>query len=220
MEPDPIKHAFAKVKQDVLNLQSQLAELKQEIQELKRTLISTTHPLLPPTHRQQTSNTSTHNLPLEAPKTENSTISTGNRGVPTDRQTDQQTGTNLEKFAQMSTNNALEEEHISKVISSINLLKADLAAKFKSLTKQEFSVFSSIYLLEQQTKNHIDYNLLSKKLSLTESSIRDYVQRIIKKGIPLIKTKENNKKILLTIPEDFKRLASLDAILSVREAEK
>jgi hypothetical protein len=63
----------------------------------------------------------------------------------------------------------------------------------------------------------VDYPSISQKLSLSESSIRDYVLKLAKKGIPIEKSKENNKKIYLKIEENFKKLASLQTILQLRE---
>ena len=77
-------------------------------------------------------------------------------------------------------------------------------------------VFTTIYQLEEQTLS-VDYFNISEKLKLTESSIRDYVQRIIKKGFPLVKTKENNKKVLLSISQDLRKIASLSTIIQLRE---
>ncbi len=77
-------------------------------------------------------------------------------------------------------------------------------------------VFSTIYQLEEQGFI-VDYPLLASKLSLSESSIRDYTLKIIKKGIPLLKNKENNKKITLSISLDLKKIASLNTILQLRE---
>ena len=59
-------------------------------------------------------------------------------------------------------------------------------------------VLSSIYQLEDQGYL-VDYPLLSSKLSLSQSSIRDYIQRIINKGFSLSKEKVNNKQIILHI---------------------
>ena len=76
-------------------------------------------------------------------------------------------------------------------------------------------VFSTIYELEEQGFI-VDYNILSEKLNLTESSIRDYVLRLIKKGIPLGKNRENNKKITLSISRDLRKIASLETIHKLR----
>ena len=77
-------------------------------------------------------------------------------------------------------------------------------------------VFSTVYQLEEQGFT-VDYPLLAQKLSLTESSIRDYIQKLIKKGTPIVKTKENNKRILIQISPDLKKIASLSAIYQLRD---
>src|SRR3989344_5495488 len=225
----PIKQAFSKVKQDILSLQSEIFSIKHQLEELTRTLNTSTLRQITPTDRQQISNTPTHDLPLEAPETPNFNISTGNRGVPTDRQTDQQTDNKHQKFAQLSENKEIEYQEkleeiekpleVSNVLNSISSLRIDLQKKFKSLTNQEFLVFTTLYMQEEQGKNP-DYHSLSIALKLTESSIRDYILRIIKKGIPVDKTKINNKKIILSLSENLKKLASLETIINIREASK
>jgi len=42
-------------------------------------------------------------------------------------------------------------------------------------------------------------------------------EKIIKKGVPVVKSKENNKKVTLSIPPEFKKMASLQSIISLRE---
>jgi hypothetical protein len=51
---------------------------------------------------------------------------------------------------------------------------------------------------------------------LTESSIRDYIGRLIKKGIPLDKVKINNKTIHISISQNLKKVATLPTILQLR----
>ena len=63
---------------------------------------------------------------------------------------------------------------------------------------------------------HSDYKTLSKRLNLTESSIRDYIGKLIKKGIPVEKIKLNNKNIQLSISPNLKKIASLSTILQLR----
>jgi len=89
----------------------------------------------------------------------------------------------------------------SEILENLDNLKKEIRLKFKRLTTQEFKVFSAIYQLEQEQKQ-VDYTLLSNKLKLSESSIRDYISRIIFKGIPIIKQKINNKQIILHISQD------------------
>ncbi len=112
-----------------------------------------------------------------------------------------------------------EENHLDKakeILDSLDALKKDVRIKIKRLTNKEMQVFSLLYSLEN-TGEQVDYPLLSNKLNLSESSIRDYIGRIIKKGIPLIKEKIQNKRIILHISQDLKKIASLDTILKLRE---
>lgn len=104
----------------------------------------------------------------------------------------------------------------SSLISQLDSFKKDLRLKLKKLTSQEMLVYSAIYQFESQGEL-VDYTLLSSKLNLSQSSMRDYIQKIVSKGLPLDKEKINNKKILLHIPSDFKKLASLQTILTLRD---
>ena len=45
----------------------------------------------------------------------------------------------------------------------------------------------------------------------------ELIHKIIKKGIPIDKLKQDNKKIILKIPDDLKRIASLQTIKTLRE---
>jgi len=135
-------------------------------------------------------------------------ISTGNQGVQTDRQTDRQT----DKSRGNTLNNAYE------ALESLEILKKELKTKLNKLTDQELLVFTTIYQLQEQGIK-VNYKTLSKKLSLTESSIRDYIKRLIFKEIPLEKQKENNKEIFLLIPSNLRKLATINTILQLRETK-
>ena len=78
------------------------------------------------------------------------------------------------------------------------------------------SVFSTIYQLGE-LEQELTYKIISKHLKLSESSIRDYVQRMINKGIPIKKQKINNKKICLSISLELKKIATLSTIIQLRE---
>jgi len=230
---DQIKEAFFRIKQDISDLKDQILTMSNEIIEIKRTINNSLNPLnkVDSTYNEQIQtnqqeyptyqNNPTDNLPLEAVKTPNFNSSTGNEGVPTDRQTNQQTD-NYAQFFQK--NNKIEEktdkishiDRVSELLNSLDSLKKDIRSQFKKLTKQEMLIFSSIYQLEEEGFV-VDYSILASKLALSESSIRDYVLRIIKKGIPLKKTKENNKKVIISVQKELKKLASLQTILALRE---
>ena len=105
---DPIKEAFSKAKQDIQELRAQLAEISFQLEEIKRTLRQTnqptdkptlqqTHPTLEPTDSPPipTQNKpSFPKMPLYDLKSPNTDFSTGNRGVPTDRQTNPEPSSN------------------------------------------------------------------------------------------------------------------------------
>lgn len=220
---DPIKEAFARAKQDIDNLQRQIDSLLSEIDKIKRTLDHSNSQTSTQTHSSQfqesktitSTDNPTHMLtfpqdwPLEAFKRPISNTSIGNEGVPTDRQTDQQT--DRQPISTLSN-----ISQVSQVLDSLDSIKQSLRMQFKRLTSQEMLVFSTIYQLEEEGFS-VDYSLISKKLSLSESSIRDYALKITKKGIPLTKLKQGNKKVLLSVPPELKRIASLPAILALRE---
>ncbi len=107
-------------------------------------------------------------------------------------------------------------QEASEILDSLDTLKKEIRRKFKKITKQEMLVFSTIYELEEQYRE-VDYNKIALKLGLSQSSIRDYVQKMINKGIPITKEKLNNKKILLHISPELKKIASLSTIVSLRE---
>jgi len=221
MNEEKVREAFSRAKKDIHTLQSQISELTTEIKQLKRTLDQTD------TSDRQTDRHKTQTVPQEIGgfSSPNLAVSTGNEGVQTDRQTIRQTDRHGQKFAQTSSETSqqtsqqdpiTQAEKVSEVLNSLNTLKRDLRSQFKKLTPQEMFVFSTIYQLTEQGLE-VDYSLVAEKTHLTQSSIRDYIQKIIQKNIPLIKSKDNNKRIILSIPSDFKSMASLQTILSLRD---
>ncbi|MDP1728609.1 MAG: winged helix-turn-helix transcriptional regulator, partial [archaeon] len=89
--------------------------------------------------------------------------------------------------------------------------------KFKTITQQEMLVFSTIYQVGEQFPEGVEYRQIAQKLGLSESSIRDYTQKLISKGIPVDKIKLNNKKILLKISQKLRNIASLATLMKLRE---
>jgi len=180
--------------------------------------------------------TSTHSSTLrqevEGSKPQNLAISTGNQGVSTDRQTDTSTDTsthkgsfNLQSSSPENTNiipnqynnpNESIIKQASELIENLDNIKKEVRLKFKRLTNQEMKVFTLLYQLDNQQID-VDYNILAKNLNLTQSSIRDYIQRITAKGIPIDKEKIDNKKIIIHISQDLKKIASIETILKLRD---
>jgi hypothetical protein len=162
---------------------------------------------------------------LNYPKTDSSTR---NWGVPTNQQTNKQTDISTDLIWNKHRENTLKfhesskslKQHIldaAEILNSLDNLRKEVRIKFKSITNQEMLVFSTIYELEQIYPGGIEYEQIALKLKLSSSSIRDYVQKLINKGVPILKKKVNNKKILLKISDELKKIATLDTIIKLRE---
>jgi len=231
---DFIKEAFSKVKQDVSVLRDELNNLKNELKENRELMIKlcesvqemfsqinqisaktksieeTKFNYINPAHTQinpiNKGNFSANSSFLKSLNKGNSEFSTGNQGVPADRQTNQQTD--------RQTENSI--ENAAEMVKSLDNLKKEIYQKFKKLTEQEWLVFLTIYQFDEE-KGYSDYRILAEKLNLTESSIRDYVARLINKGVPVDKTKLNNKNIRLNISKSIKQIASLSTLLYLRD---
>jgi hypothetical protein len=250
---EQIKEAFFKVKQDIELLKKEMFTLNEGLIETRKSLIEVceilkeysnkkkdkidsnsveesltnnhshnpAHPIIisaTPTHNPA------HNVLQNPLNTQNIGISTGNQGVPTDRQTDRQTDQQTDKGSHNTQNTTKKEyteikdnsiDNALHILESLDNIKKELRLKFKRLTEQELTVFSTIYQLSD-VEGHTDYKNLSDKLKLTESSIRDYIGRLIKKGIPVEKVKINNKTIQLSISPNLKKIATLSTILQLR----
>jgi len=230
---DEIKQAFQKVKTDIdflfqglNNIKLELGETRQEMVEICQILgqinekihekpekTTSTQPIAKPTIP---AHPSTHDGSLEALKPQNMVFSTGNQGVPTDKQTNRQTDNKHE--IEPKTEEIMENsiDNAAKILDSLDSIKKEIRLKFKRLTEQEILVFSTLYQIDEET-GPTDYKTIAKKLGLTESSIRDYVGRLIKKGIPVDKKRINNKIIQLSISQNLKKIASLPTILQLRD---
>jgi len=230
-QKDALREAFQKIKQDISSLYSEINSLKRNLVSLNYEMARIAEILLKitenipkkqsethPTHQQinQTDRVKSPTITTHNPTNtslfykEKQLFSTGNEGVPTDRQTNQQT----DNRTQNPPKNSIEDA--AKILSSLDSLKKEIRLKFKQLTDQELLVFSTIYQMEEDHLT-VDYKTLALKLNLTESSIREYIGRLLKKGIPIEKQKVNNKKILLSVSQNLKKIASLATILQLRD---
>ncbi|MAE49339.1 hypothetical protein CMI48_00775 [Candidatus Pacearchaeota archaeon] len=235
---DPVKEAFTKVKQDIKFLQEQITQIHEELQEINRTIPRQTDRHINQTDLDTSTDISTHNMPLEPVSEQFPVSSIGNEGVSTDRQTIRQTDNSLnqaensqqnttethlnqqenaQKFAQSSGNEPQNQfNEATEAIAALEAIQGNIKTQISSLTPQEFAVFTHIYQhnLQETTPS---YQQLAQEFGLSESSIRDHVKGLIVKGIPIEKTKHNNKKITLKLAENLQKIASLDALLLLRE---
>ena len=227
MEEEKIKEAFLKVKKDMDSLNNEISQIKSEIHQIYGFLSeipSSTIRQINPTHPATSTDNPTHPQEIGGLKHPNLGISIGNEGASTDRQTDRQTDnpthllSGIPEIPYEIPSKSIEKNifEATKILNSLDTIKKQIRLKFKHLTSQEMLVFSTIYQLEEQNIQP-DYKQIAQKLKLSESSIRDYIQRIINKGIPIIKHKINNKKLVLSISPELKNIASLSTIIKLRE---
>jgi len=222
---DPLKEAFQKIKEEMILLKTEITNLKEEVFSLKQlatannfsanTTQTSTQPLNPTDTPAQTSA-----VPQEIRgfQITNYNLSTGNKGVPTDSSTDRQTVQQTDRQPSYLSQNTIENSvKIHETLSNLDNLKREIRLKFKRLTNQEMLIFSTLYSLESQGFEEITYKVLANNLNLSESSIRDYVAKLVVKGIPIAKTRLNNKQISLNISPDLQKLASLATITRLRE---
>jgi hypothetical protein len=212
---DPIKEAFQRIKEDIYYLHQEVQDLKNQISILANKQTENSQ-ITPIPAQNQTTPTENHTVqPLYSPNTPSSI---GNEGVPTDRQTNQQTNQQTQNPSQIALNEHSDEfEEANRILQSLDNIKKEIRKKFKRLTTQEMLVFSTLYTLEEQNTADITYKILAEKLSLSESSIRDYTNKLINKGIPIDKIRQNNKTITLKISQDLRKIATLNTIIQLRD---
>ena len=220
MDEEKIRNSFLGIRTDIVSLKDEISELRGDFSSLLEGLskildekIKEKNPTSTQGFQTDAGQNPADNSSFKPLKTQNLGFSIGNQGVPTDRQTDRQTDRHLIEGIKNSKNpikNAL------YILDSLDSVRKEIRLKFKRLTNHEFLLFSTLYQMEEEGME-AGYKSLSEKLGLTESSIRDYVGRLIKKGIPIEKTKVRNKNILLSVSPDLKKIASLSAILQLRD---
>ena len=222
---DAIKEAFHRIKEDIVYLKDELLDLRKEVISLKEKNLQTKNTNLQTINMSSTNeptNRPTQIIPLEPLRPSNLNTSIGNEGVPTNRPTNQQTDQQPDFYPESSFESVKPQliddfRKTKEILDSLDNLKKALRIKFKRLTGQEMLVFSRLYLFEENGQEEISYKLLATNLKLSESSIRDYINKLIKKGIPIIKNKLNNKKVALSISQDLKEIANLSTIKLLRE---
>jgi len=88
---------------------------------------------------------------------------------------------------------------------NIQELQENIPLILSRLSKQEFLTFLTIYQLEEENSK-VTYDNVGGKLGITPGCVRTYVSGLIKKGLPIIKSKYNNRIIILSIPPEIRSL--------------
>jgi len=186
---DKIKTSFQRVKDDILTLKIAIEEQNKELKDLK-SKIEDIYRFI--------SEIKDNNKPFFK-------SSTGNNGVNNNHQ-------------QSSTmnNNTQQSQTMPNIQSTISELSKKLNFTFQNLTDREFSVFISVFELEK-TIPEVTYTDLANKLNISEPTIRNVVNRLISKKIPLQKNRFFNKKVSLSIPKDLHDLNLISKLIKVHQ---
>lgn len=188
-DENKLREAFMKIKKDIVYIFQELGMIKKEITQLKL------HSNRYPTQTQYPTDIPTQDLRNYSLIQQNFHSSIGSVGVPTDSQ---QTVNSQSNILKRTFDN----------LDMIRNIKQELKEKFKKLTKQEFLIFSILYTLEEELKA-VTYKDIAERAGLAESSIRDYISRLEKKGLPITKEKINNRMIVLKIPKELKEITKI-----------
>ena len=86
---------------------------------------------------------------------------------------------------------------------------------FSSIPPKCFLTFLTIYQLEEEQNCPVSYNDIALKMGLSESCIRAYSAFIIKRGLPVIRSRLNNKFTRLSISQEFRALGIKNRLISL-----
>jgi hypothetical protein len=179
-----IKDAFKRVKDNMVVLEGEIKANRDYIIKQNEQILTLINEL-----KSQKSQI----LALEAPKVPNSPelplkneVSSGNKGVSLD-------GYSLPGYS------------LDGYSLNIQELQENLPLILSKLSKQEFLTFLTIYQLEEEISK-VTYDDVGKNLQITSGCVRTYVSGLIKKGLPVLKSKYNNKVIILSIPPEIRSL--------------
>lgn len=193
VDEEKLRRTFSKIREDISSINNEILALKTEINTLKTTLKPSTHVSTHPRQLDPKSRHTNQEFSRIKPYFSNSI---GNNGVSTDRQ----------------THSRQTDRHV-KIAESI---ERDLIDVFKSLTSQEFLIFSVLYTLQENLKRSVTYKDISGRIGLTESTVRDHISRLIDKGIPIIKEKVSNKQVILRISDELRKIATLENLAKLK----
>lgn len=107
-----------------------------------------------------------------------------------------------------------QKKQLNLLDKEISNFKTNINKAFSSLSKQELRVFLTLYQLDDEL-NGVSYIELASKLELTEPCIRGYISTLIKKDLPITRTKLNNKRTILIINKEFKSLGLKQKLVSL-----
>ncbi|MFH1210045.1 MAG: hypothetical protein V1663_04620 [archaeon] len=192
LKEERIKNSFLIVKEEINSLKNELERTKNKLFNQKEIILAL---------NKKINELLNENEELKKELNKNNISSTGNEGV-------------MHSF--IHSFNSYSDKQINKQIN-IQTFKESFDNMFKSLPRQEFLTFLTIYQLEDDLKRPINYLDISSHLKLSEGCIRTYISNLLKRKLPLTKTKVNNKLVQLQINSHFRELNLKQKLISLYE---
>lgn len=177
-----LQNSFEKVKIDINSIKNEILNLKNQLIKEKEQ-----NKLL----KEQLNKILGEKDKISKKKEPSEMVSTGNEGV-------------MHSFIHSFTRYA-HPMHIEKN-QKIKEFKDEIDRMFKTIPKQQFLVFLTLYQLEDDLKRPITYLELAKHLKLSEGCIRTYISNLIKKNLPIVKNRINNRIVEVSINSHFRDL--------------
>ena len=185
-----IRQSFQNVKNDINNLKISLEQQNTELKELKSKL------------KELIDSLSEIKSKIDLFKKS----SNGNEGV----------NNNHQQSSTMNNNEQHTTTQTKEYILAHNELSQILKSSFQSLTDREFSVFVAIVELTKSLPE-VTYTDLANKLNISEPTIRNVVNRLISKKIPLQKNRFFNKKVSLSLSKDIQDPNLLPKLINLHQ---
>jgi len=215
-----IKGSFKRIKEEINNSNAKITSLEDQIRKINYKLDT----LL----EQKNKNLSKKSLDfskfegLEAPNVQINKSSTGNEGVLRRQSDDKETTIRRQRDDNQTIKSRQYDNKTIKKLDNfydIKTYKKELESRFLSLTDAQFRVFMAIYRIEERSNNSVTYAEIASELTLSQSSIRDYVSDLLLRKIPLTKHSSPNRKVFLSVQKEFKNLNILENLHALREKD-
>lgn len=188
---DTIKLSFRRVKEHMERIEQEISSNKEQILALQEEIKGLVKRFELITTAQETSPVSQQVVELP-PKNE---ISIGSDRVLINKQINKQIDKQINKH---SLNTPLEYLDLDWIIKN-------LPSILQRLSRQEFLTLLAIYQQEEE-QGRATYDSVANALSISPNCVRTYVWSLIKKDFPILKVKQNNNLVLLSIPLEFRRV--------------
>ncbi|MBI2671027.1 hypothetical protein HYX18_03560 [Candidatus Woesearchaeota archaeon] len=180
---EKVKNSFIKAKKDIFKLENEIKEIKNLLikqQEQIDLILSK----IDKNYYFKSNEDNINHISFD--------ISTGNEGVRASERASERATAHIKPK---------EKDQIKANFDSISIIDN----LFRTLTKREFLLFLTIYQLEDDMGN-VTYDDISKHLKLSEGRIRSHIVTLLRKGLPVIINKINNRIAILSISPEFREL--------------